>query len=159
MVTPAATAARTASEPEWKKVPSPDVLGVVRVVGERCHADPLGPLAAHLRHAHLVAPPLVVEGRHDVAADSEADQLVVVGARRDVVGAARTEVRGARSRGVRRQVDADRRWRRCGGRCTARTWGGSASSRHRRASALTTMSLVTAPCRGMRDRPSLSSFP
>ena len=95
MLTPAATAARTASEPEWKKVPSPEVLHVVAAAGEGRHADPLRAFAAHLGQPDLVAATVVVEGGHDVAADAEPDQLVVGRPGGDVVRAARAEVRGA----------------------------------------------------------------
>ena len=48
MFTPAATAARIASEPEWWNVPSPRFWTKCAVVGERREADPLRALAAHL---------------------------------------------------------------------------------------------------------------
>ena len=47
MLTPAATAARMASEPEWKNVPSPRFWTRCGRVDERRHADPLGALVAH----------------------------------------------------------------------------------------------------------------
>ena len=81
------------------------VLDEVRVVGERRQADPLRPLATHLRHAHeLPAAPALVEGDHGVAADPHAYELVRLGAGGGVVRAARAEVgRAHRQRGTRRR--------------------------------------------------------
>ncbi len=84
------------------------ILRVVAVLGEGRHPYPLRPLAPHLRHADRVAAALLVERRHNVAADTQPDQLVLVGAGGDVVRAARAEVRGARGGRAAPEVDADR---------------------------------------------------
>ena len=80
------------------------VLDEVRVVGERSEADPLRPLASHLRHANeLPAAPALVQRDHGVAADPHAHQLVRLGAGGGVVRAARAEVgRAHRQRGAGR---------------------------------------------------------
>ncbi len=83
-----------------------DVLHVVRAAGEWGHARPLRAFAPHLGHAHLVASPGWVEPGHDVAADAEADQLVVGRTRRDVVGAPRAERCGSRRHGSSVQHEA-----------------------------------------------------
>ena len=85
MLTPAATAARTASDPEWKKVPSPMFCDVVLASGERSQPGPLRPFTTHLGHPHLMPPAGGIEAGHDVAADAQADQLVVAGPGGDVV--------------------------------------------------------------------------
>ena len=77
MVTPAATAARTASEPGVVERAVAEVLHEVPVVGERGQPDPLGALAAHLGQAQLVAAAGAVQRDHGVAADAHADQGVV----------------------------------------------------------------------------------
>ena len=96
MLTPAAIAARIASEPEWWKVPSPRFWREVALARERRQADPLGALAAHLRHPEDVTAALAgLERDHRVAADADADELLGADARRGVVRAARAEVRRA----------------------------------------------------------------
>ena len=91
--------------------PIPQVLEIVPVVGERGEPDPLGPFATHLGHADLVTAPVVVQRHHGVAADAEANQLVVVGTSRDVVRATRAEERCPDRRGVRLTPDRARQER------------------------------------------------
>ena len=73
--------------------PVAQVLEVVMAAGEGRQADPLGPLATHLGEPHVVAPAVLIEGGHDVTTDAEPDELVIGRPRRNVVGAARTEIR------------------------------------------------------------------
>ena len=61
MFTPAATAARTASEPEWWKVPSPRFCTRWESSVKGALADPLRALATHLRDAGDLALALGVE--------------------------------------------------------------------------------------------------
>ena len=109
MSTPAATAARTASEPEWKNVPSPRFCTRCCALDERGHADPLGALVAHRRQPGDVADPLRLHQRdHRVATDAAADERALGHPRRQVVRAAAAV--------ERRAVDGQRDLRRLAAR-------------------------------------------
>ena len=76
--------------------PVAHVLCEVVDIGEGRHADPLGTLSSHLRHAGDGAAALGAQQHHRVAADSRAHQLAVGRGGGAVVRAARAEERGAR---------------------------------------------------------------